>query len=223
MGIQIVDPQVTTQIMRVDATHGAGRVSVRPLEAIGHYRLAATSGLITTVAAATATAGHLFAWRWGDSSRLAVLAYVRAKWNTIAGFTAAQEVGMDLVIARSYSASHSGGTALTLTGSNLKKRTSSSGSTLLTAASIATTGALTAGTHTLDTQAMLSEQYAELAAAATVIKGRMIMDWDMSSALDHPMVFAQNEGFVIRNSILMGAGGTARLNVEVAWAEVNTY
>lgn len=212
-------------VAEVDGTgYRALRVATRPLDpgALGSYRLAMTSGLTAGVAAGTATAGHLFAWRWGDATRLAVIHWISVEMVTISGFTAAQEAGFDLYRVTGYSASHTSGTGATMTASN-KKRASFANS-LLTDARIATTTALTAGTHTLDNHPLLSSQYAELAAAATVAKGRAYKALDLSNSADHPFVMAQNEGFVLRNGLAaQGAGGTQRFNVEIAWTEVTAY
>lgn len=203
--------------LTVDPVLKAARVSPRPMEG-EHYRLGVASGLITTVAAATASAGHLFAFRWGSSAENAYVNRIHAVWKTVVGFTAAQEIGMDCIRATGYSASHSGGTGVTLTAPNLKKR-ASFGVSLLTDARYPTTGALTAGTHTFDAQPLMADSAWELAAAATVPKQAMEMDIRFEPEFGGPLVLTQNEGFVIRNSILMGAGGTARLFVMVDWTE----
>jgi hypothetical protein len=47
---------------------------------------------------------------------------------------------------------------------------------------------------------------------------------DFTNAGDHPLVFAQNEGFIVRGpTTVFGAAGTANLIVDVAWAEVSAY
>jgi hypothetical protein len=199
-----------------------------PSQGEGAYRIAAVSGLLTTVAAGTATAGHLWAVRWSPAvngnvnQALLVLQRLRARLFTVAGFTAAQEFGMDLVVARAYTASHSGGTAATLTTNNCKKRTSMP-TTVLASMQTGTTGALTAGTHTLDAQPIASTAYNELAAAATVPKGLSEIYISTEDLDREPIVLALNEGLVIRNTVLMGAGGTARLVVEMDWLEVARY
>lgn len=192
----------------------------------GAYRTAAVSGLLTGVAAATATLGHLFALRWApvETQKLQrlVIQRLRARWQTVAGFTAAQEVGMDLIVARSYSAAHTGGTAVTLTGSNAKK-VAVFPTSVVADMRIGDTGALTAGTHTFDAQPIARVAFAELAAAATVPKGAMEIFLSTEDLAAHPIVLAPNEGLVLRNSILMGAGGTARLAVELDWLELERY
>src|ERR1051325_9346789 len=87
----------------------------------GVYRLSASSGAVTTIAAATATAGHLFAFRWTDTTLKAYIHYIRARFILTSAYRAAQEAGCDLIMARTYSASPTSGTAIdtggTVTGS----------------------------------------------------------------------------------------------------------
>lgn len=203
-------------------TFRAIRVTQRPNDpgALGSYRLATISGLTTAVAAN----GLVFAWRWADATRVAVLKYFKVRMAVITGFTAAQELGFDVMIGRGYTANHTGGTALTLGGNNQKKRTAMGTTLIGTAADIrmATTAALGGGTITVDSNPVMAGTFKTLAAAATVQDGayESIMDF---SGIDYPFVFAQNEGIVVRNSILMGAGGTVRWAVECAWDELNSY
>ena len=219
----VIESPTTAALAEVDTVHKAQRVSVRPLEALGAYRLSAQSGLLTGVAAATATAGHLFAFRWTHATQLAVLTFMRLKMQTITGFTAAQEVGFDVTIARSYSASHAGGTALSAAGAGGFKKRASYPTSAVGDIRIGAAAALTAGTHTLDAVPMAVDSYADLAAAATVPKGNANLQIDFGQAQDHPIVLATNEGLVVRNLILMGAGGTVRLTVEMGWYEVAAY
>lgn len=211
-------------VAEIESNTRAQRVTPRPIDvgALGSYRVSEFSGLMATIAAKTATAGHIFAWRWGDATNFALLRYLKVRYVVVTGFTAAQELGFDVVIARSYTASHTGGTAITLTTNSMKKRTSM-GTTLLTSARIATAAALTAGTHTLDAQPMLISGVKTLAAAATVQDASLEETLDLSDGFDYPYVFARDEGFIVRNNILMGAAGTVRLHVQVAWHEVTSY
>jgi len=204
----------------VDARFKAQRASMRPPSADAYFRMAAISGLLTTIAAGSATAGHVFAARWGHASKLAMIHYFAMRWRTIAGFTAAQEMALDAFRLTGYTASHSSGTPITLTSPNLKKRISDP-ATQFTDLRIGAAAALTAGTHTLDTEPFLSDAFAELAAAATVHKGRFDAIFDGTNTQDHPLVLAQNEGIIVRNKILMGAGGTGRLIVEMVWSELD--
>ena len=195
----------------------------------GGYSLCAVSGALTGVAAGTATAGHLWVARWAPTigvgnyaPQFALLQRLRARWFTILGFTAAQQIGIELFQLRSFTANYSGGTAQTLTTPNQKSRTNMPASAFADIR-IGTTGALTAGTQTLDAQPIRRTAFAELAAAATVPKGQMELFLSREDLERYPIVLAANEGLMIRNTVLMGAGGTAELDVEMDWLEVQRY
>lgn len=211
-------------INEVEANSRAQRTTVLgpDIASNGAYRLSAQSGLLTGVAAASATAGFLFSFRWSNGSKLALIERIRARWHTVSGFTAAQEVGLDIIQARNFTVSSSGGTAVTITGDSMKKR-SSHGTTNVGDIRISSTGALTAGTLTLDGNAIAHGGFAELAAAATVPKGFFQAEFNSERDGVMPLVLAVNQGLIVRNLILMGAGGTARVSVEVDWREVDSY
>ena len=222
MAVQILGTNGTNKA-KVDAQTSLQVTPYHPdIASNGAFRTCAVSGLITTVAAGTAAAGHIFAARWTNVSKFAVVTRFRARWTTIAGFTAAQEVAMDLFVTRSYTASHTNGTGLTISGNNAKKR-SSHNSTAFGDIRVATTGALTNGTNTFDAQPIAFGAFAELAAGATVPKGFFDLEVSQNDLAMHPIVLSQDTGLVLRNVVLMGAGGSARVAVEFDWMEVDSY
>lgn len=191
----------------------------------GAYAIAASSGLLTTVAAATDSAGHIFACRWapaaaGTGPQYMVLQRIRAKLvSQFPGFTAAQELGIDLAILQAYTAAHTAGTAITPT----KKRATFAASAFQAASiQIGTTGALTDGTHSAITNIIGADSAAEPAAAVTT-KSRLEIFKSTEDLDREPIVLAPNQGLVVRTPILMGAAGTARLIVEMDWLEVGRY
>jgi hypothetical protein len=234
MGIQIQGNAGT--IAEVDGTaFRAIRTVNRPIDhgTLGHYRIHVQSGILpAALAAGTGTAGHVFAFRWGDATRLAVITKLKTRFLPLTPFTAAtltDHTSFDAFVVRSYSASHTGGTDVTPTGNNAKARTSM-GTSLVTNVRISTTAALTAGTHTFDAfpfaQSIRKGNRVNPAAATeeTIMPNAdgMEMDFDMGGG-DHPLVFAQNEGFVIRNRTVWPAAGTGIISVLVAWAEVTAF
>lgn len=191
----------------------------------GRYRIAEKSGLLTTVAAKTATAGHMAAFRWSSSSKICLVHRINVKWVTTTGFTAAQVVGFQVFLARSYTASHTGGTQLTLTTNNGKLRSDSTfgyPTTSLGDFSIGTTGALTAGTHTLDAQPFMSAGAQELADGAAVVK-KSFEDTFCGRDGSGPLVLTQDTGFVVTNTVLGGTAGVWNIHVAVDWSEVDAY
>ena len=199
--------------------------------AYGYYRYASKSG---TLAVQLAAAGLVFAFRWGDPSVLALLTSLKVRMQGNVAFTAAAaNLSLAAFIGRSYNASHTGGTAATVTGNNLKLRTSFPTSKIATNGDIriSTTAALGGGTITLDTQpfAYGGPGRANIvnAVAATeylVSTQPGSIDWrcDVAGG-EHPLVLAQNEGIVIANQVVWPAAGTAEVTVELAWAEVAAY
>lgn len=198
----------------------AVKVQAMPVEhgSLGQYRLATTVGLLATQAAN----GTLFSFRWGDATRLAIIMMIRLQCLQTAAATAAIFPRFEVFAARSFTASDSAGSALTLTGNSFKKRTGM-GTTLVTdiRKSSATAG-LTVGTRTLDGDPIL--QLPTIQTATNPDPSIRSVAFDATDGNDHPLVLAQNEGFIVRGpSTIFGAAGTADLVVECAWAEVASY
>jgi len=200
-----------------------------PYGALGHYKFQVVSG---TLAAALAANAVVFSARWGDATRLAIITKLKTRFLPLTPFTAAtltDHTSFDGVIGRTFTASHTGGTALTLTGNSFKMR-ASMGTTLFTDLRIATTAALGGGTVTLDphpfAQSIRKGNRVNPAAATEEVvmpsMDGMEMDFDMGGG-DHPIVLAQNEGIVIRNRTVWPAAGTGILTVQMAWAEVTAF
>jgi hypothetical protein len=207
-------------VAEVDGTsYRAMRVTTRPIDAgaFGHYRLATTVALVVTQAAN----GTLFSFRWGDATRLCVLQYIRLQCLQTAAATATIMPSFEVVTARSFTASDSAGTAVTLTGNSLKKRTSMGTSLVTDIRKSAVAAGCTVGTRTLDSEAIL--QLPTQQTITTPNATNYVADIDFDGP-NHPIVFAQNEGFIVRGpSVVFGAAGTANLVVDVGWAEVASY
>ena len=230
MAIQIQGNAGT--VAEVDGTlFRAQRTRATPIDygALGHYRVSAVSGILPAVLAAGAV---VYSFRWGNTPNLGVLLKLRTRFLPLTLFTAAtlnDSTSFDAVVARSFTASHTGGTTLTPTGNNAKCRTSM-GTSLITDLRIATTAALAAGTLTLDAfpfaQSIRKANRVNPAAATEETiqptTDGMEMDFDMAAG-DHPLVFAQNEGFIIRNRTVWPAAGTGQLMVQCVWAEVASF
>ena len=90
-------------------------------------------------------------------------------------------------------------------------------------ARIANTGALTAGTQTFDGTAIAQASCSEVAFAATVQATFAELSLDTQDLLQYPVVLGPNEGLILRNTILQGAGYTGRLIVELDWLELERY
>jgi hypothetical protein len=216
-------------IVEVDGTtFRALRVTVRPVNygSLGVYRLGMTTG---TMAAALAANAEIFQFRWADATNLGLVYKVTMSVGAQLAATAALAAGFNMAIARGWSVAGSSGTRAVLTG-NISKLRTSMGSSLVNDAGIATTGGLTAGTKTID-HATSNLGAVSLGigtgAITTAVAMNLLPDTDMFNAMDgtaHPIVFAQNEGFIIRNSpVAWPATMTWVGSVNAVWAEAAAF
>lgn len=199
-----------------------------PHGALGHYRIAATTG---TLPAALAASAQVFYLRWTDATRFCVITRCKVSFQTLTPFTAATltDFGFDLFKATSVSA---GGLGTDL-GALVKTRmrTTGMGASLLDAAGlmrISTNAALTALT-TLDATAIaqsLGDPNQTNPAGGTeeprVNDPTLLFHPDVASG-EHPLVLGQNEGLVVRNRTVWPAAGTGIVQVELSWSEVTAY
>ena len=109
------------------------------------------------------------------------------------------------------------GSALVLTGNNAKHKTG--GATSLASGVIANTLTLTAGTRTLDSQALAAVQFTVSTETTKTYLDHLEI-WDSASCGGGggPLILANDEGFVLRASV--PATGTWQGIVEIDWREV---
>jgi hypothetical protein len=212
-----IESPTTGNGVEVNATQRAMRISDYPNEVGGWLSVGAQSGAVT----ATAALAPLFSFR-NLSTKLILVRRIGVGLIATTGFTAAQKVDLGLILARSFTVSDSGGTAIALTGSNAKHRTS-----LNTPSSvdmrIATTGALTAGTRTLDTnQVAQTGGFVQAAALGVLIQPGPSNLFGHDPG-DYPLVLAQNEGLIIQSLTAFGAGGVASFYANIEFAESDTF
>lgn len=190
----------------------------------GSYRIGMLSG---TIAAALAANSEVFQFRYVTAaSRIALVTKVEISAALNLAATAAGLVGFRMTAARSWTAAGTGGTRAVLTGNNAKLRTSMATSEVADAG-ISSTGALTAGTKTLDGVDLGSVSTSILTGAITVATNGVFLPptklFDSDGEGQHPLVLANQEGFVIRSNIIFPATATWQLGVNVFWAEVPAF
>ncbi len=138
------------------------------------------------------------------------------------GFTAGQELAFGLNVARAFTASDSGGTAIALTGNNAKHRSSLATLTSVDCR-IATTAHFTNGTKTSDANDLAVVGGFAPTTTTGVVVAPSLNNLLSHDAGDYPLVLAQNEGFNIVNRVAMGAGGVGTLYVNIELAEAASY
>lgn len=202
----------SADLLTIDPTFKAARVSIRPPEITGAYRISQRTG---TIAAGTA-AGIMAAFRYTGTG-VAVVQSVRIGLNVLTAYTAGSIV-FSVWATRNYTATETTNyTAATLTGNNAKLRTSFATSSALFG--VATTTGITGGTGTDDTNPLGSCTF-NLPATVT---GQPIQDFFTFSLQSHPLVLGQNEGFRVRNDTAFAATGASNIVVMVEWFEATSY
>jgi hypothetical protein len=188
-------------------------IDVRKLGKADYFRTTMVSGLVTGVAAGTSSAGHLAFFRNPHATIFSYVTRIRMFWQTATGFTAQQEVALELFKASTFSAAHTGGTAVTPQKRRTQGASPKTPAASVCTAMVATTGALTAGTHTLAAQPIVRRSVLELADGAAVAKRDFEMVWQPRD--DSGEVLGTNEGLILRNAIAMGAAGVGRFMLEI--------
>lgn len=203
--------------LAVDPSHFAARVSLRPIEigSLGAYSKSLNSGIMAAGLAANA---NIYSFRNGGANIALLRKVVITMGGLATAFTAGQAT-FNLIPARSFTASDSGGTGGTLTGNNGKLRTSF-GTTTISDIRIASTAALTAGTRTLDTDPIASITLPIGVAVSTIYIPPNTELWTPEAG-QHPHIISPNEGFVIQTTV--PATGTWCFSVRPVWDEVTSY
>lgn len=188
---------------------------------LGSYRQEFTSGAVTTIAAGTSSAGHILALRSSTANEGSRIRSLTAEFILTTAFSAAQEVGFDAFVVRAYSAAHTGGTALTISGNDGKVLKDEPSATL--AGRVASASALTAGTQTFDTNPIASDSV--WCGAVGAILGPRTYDFTTSSEGGILLIGGDGsttcEGLVVRNTVLMGAAGVGKWRFTVEWDRVS--
>lgn len=201
-------------------TSKALRVTGRPVSigARGAYSLSVTSGVM---AAGLASNSEIFQFRWTSSTIQALLRSVRIEAGNAGTAFAAGVATFGMRIARSWSADGTGGTAITFGLNDQKKKTAWATTAAPSNAGVrvASTAALGAGTKTLD-----GNDFAGLTCGVLATAGHTILTpgtylWERNTADEWPVIFAANEGFVVRATVPIT--GTWTFNLDMEWNEID--
>lgn len=202
-----------------------------PVGTGGAFRLSMTSG---TMAAALGANSEIFQFRYVTGAARTCLVHgisISATILTLPGISTTVLVGplvFRATAARAWTVAGSAGTRATLTGNNQKMRTGHATSEV-SDAGISTTGALTAGTKTLDSQDLGSVvgSTGVLTAVGVEPQGIIVpktnLIGEFAGSMAWPLTLANQEGFVVRIGSAFPATMTWVFTVDVAWSEVQGF
>lgn len=210
MAIQVLGVDGVT-VLAVDSGFNAQRVTIRPPKVNGWSSFGVVTG---NLPAGLAAGAAIFSLRNGGSNFL-MLRRLSFQFVTATAFTAAQRLEFALSVARSWTVADSNGTQLT--ASSGKHR--STLATLNMDARIAAAAALTNGTRTIDPNP-ISTIGGGSTGIATGIGPTPMFSHDTG---DYPLLLGPQEGLVITNQVLFGAGGAVVAYVSFEIGEVLDY
>lgn len=216
------------------ALAGVGAEAASPLHIVrfpvsvgagGAYRIGPSSGTMAVSLGATA---EIFQLRYVTAaSRIALVYKVSiSAGGDVAAATAAR-LAFKMTVARAWTAAGTAGNRIVLTTNNGKLRTSYPTSEVNDAGISSTTG-LGAGTKTLDATDIGGVSFGVGTGAITVSNPYTFLEetalFDADGEGQHPLVLANQEGFVIRNGgNAFPAGMTWSFTVNTLWLEVPAF
>lgn len=210
---------------------GAGEEARKPAHAAQYpmngnwYRYAGFTG---TIGAAASAGIELLQFRFvAGTKTYALIHEVQfTGLGIVAVATAAGPVGFELVPARSWTAAGTGGTRIATTGDNLQTETALAVSQA-NDIGIATTGGLTAGTKSLDANALGNVIGGVGTGAVTIYGPTSIVApgplYSATAEARQPLVLANQEGFVVRTTHAGPTALTYAAGFRVVWVEVTAY
>lgn len=186
------------------------------------------SGFTGTIGAALAANSEVLQFRFLSGAKTwAIVENITFDGSAIvAAATAAGPLGFMVNPCRAWTAAGSGGTRIAVSGDNLQMETAINNSQV-NDLGIATTGALTAGTKTIDANAIGlciggvgTAAVTALGGNTTLISPQPLLD---AMAGGQPLILANQEGFVIRTTHAGPASLTYVAGFTVQWREVTAY
>lgn len=185
------------------------------------------SGYTGTIGAALGANSEVLQFRFlsGTKTLALVQKVIFGGMGIVAVATAAGPLGFEMVPARGWTGIGTGGTRIVNTN-NLKTETAL-GNSQVNDIGIATTGALTAGTKTLDANAQggvlsgVGTGAVTIYGPTSIISPQPLFDADVEGC--QTLVCANQEGFVVRTTHAGPAGLTYVARFTVVWVEVTGH
>ena len=195
-----------------------------PHGALGHYWTSHRCAIVASQAANS----RLFEMRNTHATNLMVLTHVRVQVVQTAAHTAAIEDSVDMYKATSFSVVDTTNTVTPVISVMRTAGMAVVGSSIAAVRGVTVAGAatgMTGGTLTKDTAPAWQVPIWLLALVPTAgptVSNQFEYMPDTSNG-EHPWVFAQNEGFIIENRVLLGVAAGSSVYIDVGWAEVTAY
>jgi hypothetical protein len=197
-------------------------VTTKPVPADGHYRVTHRCVLVATQAANS----RLFEIRQPTAGKLLILTRLVIRWMNSAAHTAFIEDSLDCFKVTTFSAVDTTNT-VTLT-SSLKRTSMTADIAVIRGVTVAGAAAgMTGGTLTKDSGpfAQLPRILNQTVEATTETLSRTADSIECTDPGEdtYPFAFAQNEGFIVENRVLLGAAAGSSVYIDCSYAIADAY
>lgn len=225
MGIQIVGASgdVAETGLRNYNSAASQHVQMKPIpySTLGHYRVNHRCAIVNTQAANS----RLFEVRNSHATNLIVPTRLIIKWLITGAHTAVIENSLDVYKVTSFTAVDTTNTVTPTPSYKRANMTTTPAAAVLRGVTVAGAAAgMTGGTLTKDSASIgqLPKYIGQTTAPTTFTEPSMLDAFDDVNGT-HPFVFAQNEGLIIENRVLLGAAAASSVYIDFSWAEATAY
>jgi hypothetical protein len=192
-----------------------------PYGSLGHYRTNHRCVIANTQAANS----RLFEMRNTHASNLIVPTRLLIKWMQTGAHTAAIEDSLDVFKVTTFTAVDTTNTVTPTVSAKRGSMAAPPGAAAIRGVTVAGAAAgMTNGTLTKDGVSVGQLPKWLLAAMPTAgpVEPSVLDNFDDVNGTN-PFVFAQNEGLIIENRVLLGAAAASVVYIDFSWAEVTLY
>lgn len=221
MGIQIIGGVSGAVAETGEAAAIPLHVTGKPIPADGHYRVNHRCVLVATQAANS----RLFEIRQPTAGKLLILTKLDIKWLNLTAHTAIIEDSLDCFKVTGFTVLDTTNTVTPV--ASLKRTSMSANIAEIRGVTIAGAAAgMTGGNPTKDSSsfAQLPRIFnqAVMATSETAPRIADVLDaMEMEGA--SPFVFAQNEGFIVENRVLLGAAAGSSVYIDCSYAIADAF
>jgi hypothetical protein len=192
-----------------------------PHGALGHYRVNHRCAIVNNQAANS----RLFEFRNNHASNLLIPTRLLIKWIQTGAHTAAIEDSLDVFKVTGFTVLDTTNTVTPTVSIKRAGMAAAPGSADVRGVTVAGNSAgMTGGNLTKDGGSIGQLPQWLLATLPTASTVALLLS-DLFDDVNgtHPFVFAQNEGFIIENRVLLGAAAASSVYIDLSWAEVTAY
>lgn len=219
----VIEGGVSASLMGVGLeAANAGHFTLKPIPygSLGHYRVNHRCAIVNTQAANS----RLFSLRNTHATNLIIPTRLVIKWLQLGAHTAAIEDSLDVFKVTGHTVIDTTNTVTPVPSVKRGSMAAAPGAAIRGVTIAGAAAGMTGGTLVKDTSSIGQLPQWLLAALPTAgTLGVLTIDNFDDVNGTHPFVFAQNEGFIIENRVLLGAAASSSVYIDFSFAEATAF